>query len=308
MKRWNQLLYLALCLGACAHGIHAGAQESEVLAASVDANTFNPSRLGVVLIAGRNKDPEEIRSKSRTITRLAAHFASAGVAPEDLVVLAGEDCLADSVTGPSTAEGIRQALARFQSLSESDRLVIYYTGQANFVGRSLRLNVPGPDLTHDDFARLVKGLHPGLLTVVLDCPGAGLAAEALAGPRRLLIFAARSDQPTSTRFSDYFVPALNDFEADFNHDGTITVLEAFQQTARQLDALFREQHLMKSENTLLEDDGDGTPSQEPWMFATAGHDGATAAKLAADTWEVCYTCNEAVEQEPYSTNEDGPTP
>lgn len=266
------------------------------------------NRLCALLIAGRNKDPEEIRSKSRTLSRLANHFLSAGVAPDDLVVLAGPDNVSDAASGPSTAVRIAEAISRFESLDPSARLVVYYTGQANLVGEDLRLNLPGPDLTHAELAKLLEPVHPGLLTVILDCPGAGLAADALAGPDRILIFAARSDQPSGTRFSDFFVPALADFESDINADGTITLLEAFQQTARQIDALFRDQQLLKSENALLEDDGDGTPSQEPWTYESSGNDGAAAALIAVDTWDVCYTCNKVEATEPPDTGDGGQAP
>jgi hypothetical protein len=110
-------------------------------------------------------------------------------------------------------------------------------------------------------AEILAPLQPGLMTLVLDCPGAGLATETLAGPGRILLFSARSDQPTSTRFSDYFVPALDDPESDVNGDGAVTLLEVFQRTVQQIDAMFREQNLMKSENALLEDNGDATPSR-----------------------------------------------
>ena len=259
----------------------AGAGEPEAMALP-DVN-----RLHVVLMGGINKDPEEIRSKDRAMLRLVRYFAdTVGVPPGQLHVLAARDSFVTSATGESTADTVRATLAQLASLTTEDRLLIYYTGQANLVGESLRLNLPGPDLTHTEFAEALAPLHPGLMIVVLDCPGAGMAAKPLAAPDRVLIFSARSDQPTSTRFSDYFVPALEDLESDINGDGSISLLEAFQRTAQQLDALFRDQSLLKSENALLEDNGDGVPSQQPWTFAEDGNDGAAASALRLDNWSV----------------------
>ena len=36
--------------------------------------------------------------------------------------------------------------------------------------------------------------------------------------------------------------------------------------AREIDRVYREQDLLKSESAVLEDDGDGIPSQQPWRF------------------------------------------
>ena len=244
------------------------------------------SQLHVVLIDGINKDPEEIRSKDRNVQRLAQHFRNAGVPGPQLHVLAPADSFVADATGPSDAATIRATLTALRGLGPTDRLVLYYTGQANLVGDQLRFNVPGPDFTHSDLAAMLADLHPGLLVVILDSPGAGIAAKVIAAPNRILVFGARSDQPTSTRFSDYFVPALDDPESDENGDGRISMVEAFQRTVHQIDNLFRDQSLMKSETALLDDNGDGEPTQRPWMHATEGNDGAVASNLMLDCWNL----------------------
>ncbi len=298
MKRWLRYgLLLALT--------------TSFAAAQVDNAYETPagSNLYVVLIGGINKDPEEIRSKDRAISRLGQYFIQqVGVDPANLAVLAAPDSFVSGITGASTKDGIAAAFSKLQSLTPNDRLVIYFAGQANIVGDELRLNIPGPDLTHAELAALLAPLNPGQLTVVLDCPGAGLAAEALAGPNRILIYSARSDQPVSTRFSDYFVPALMLPDSDVDGNGTTTLLEAFQYTVQQIDTLFRDQNLMKSENALLEDNGDATPSQQPWSYQESGNDGAVAATVAVDTWDLCYTATEAVNPLQPSTEEEGVTP
>jgi hypothetical protein len=270
---------------------------------------FDADHLHVVLIGGINRDPEETRSKDRALLRLSRHFSDrVGVEPGNLAVLAAPDSFVSSATATSTADSIRSTFAGLHSLTKEDRIVIYYAGQANIVGERLRLNLPGPDLTDTELAEILAPLQPGLMTLVLDCPGAGLATETLAGPGRILLFSARSDQPTSTRFSDYFVPALDDPESDVNGDGAVTLLEVFQRTVQQIDAMFREQNLMKSENALLEDNGDATPSQQPWSYAEKGNDGAVAATIAVETWDVWYNSIQAVQTSQPSAEEEGVTP
>jgi hypothetical protein len=90
---------------------------------------------------------------------------------------------------------------------------------------------------------------------------------------------SRSDQRYSTRFSDYFVPALSEQTSDANGDGRISLLEAFTAASKRIDDLYREQDLMKTETPLIEDDGDGVPSQEPWDYEKEGHDGLVASRF-----------------------------
>ena len=179
-------------------------------------------------------------------------------------------------------------------MAPNDRLIFYYAGQANIVGDTLRFNLPGPDMTHEQLAQwldeaMVKVDHnrrspadPNASAnghlLILDCPGAGLALQALCRPDRIVICSARSDQPYSTRFSDFFVPALSQTSTDINGDGKISLLEAFQTAVGQTDAMYQDNKLIKTENALLDDDGDGVPSQQPWRFEQIGTDGQAASR------------------------------
>ena len=113
----------------------------------------------------------------------------------------------------------------------------------------------------------------------MDCPCAGLALKDLTDPNTIIICSARGDQYDSPRFSDYFVPALRQWEADKDTDGRLSLLDAFQTTSRELDKYYEQEKCYKSENAMLEDDGDGIASQQPWLFAESGKDGAKAAEF-----------------------------
>ena len=49
--------------------------------------------------------------------------------------------------------------------------------------------------------------------------------------------------------------------------------------AKQLDDFYREKDLLKTETPLLEDDGNGVPSQQPWRFKEKGSDGRVASQF-----------------------------
>jgi len=113
----------------------------------------------------------------------------------------------------------------------------------------------------------------------LDCPCAAAAAQALARPGRVLVMATTEAQVYSPRFSLHFVPALTRSQSDANHDGRVSVLEAFSATAREIEQWYRQMKLLSTETPCIEDNGDGRPSQQPWRYAQDGCDGRLAAEF-----------------------------
>lgn len=96
---------------------------------------------------------------------------------------------------------------------------------------------------------------------------------------RLTVAGCTADQHYSTRFSEYFVPALGENESDTDNDGKVSLLEAFTSASKQLDAYYRGMGLLKTETPVLEDNGDGVASDKPWRFKQNKTDGAAASKL-----------------------------
>ena len=235
--------------------------------------------LKALIVSGINRDPEQIRDKDRAAMRLRSLLVEElGVPENDVTLLAAPDSLVSDPDGVSTAEAIQQAV-RLLAIGgdEKTRYLIYYVGQANLVDKQLRLNLPGPDITHVELTAWLKPFPASRTVVVLDCPGAGTAAKPMQEHGHLLIFGARSDQPHSTSFSNYFIPALCNPEADFDGNEYTSLLESFQWAVQQVDERYREGGYMKNETALIEDDGDGVPSQFPWNYAQSGKDGERAA-------------------------------
>jgi len=145
------------------------------------------------------------------------------------------------------------------------------------VAEKLRLNLPGTDITHEQLAKWINEIKSSSMVIVLDCPGAGLAVKALAGKDRILIGACTDEQRYSTQFSKYFIPALADLQSDSDHDGKVSVLEAFTVAARQLDDSYRRQNLLQTETPILEDNADGVASLQPWRYEKDSADGLAAS-------------------------------
>ena len=234
-----------------------------------------------LLVSGINRDAEEHAAKEQALNRFAQILKDAwGPVPGNIHVLVDCNSVAPSPVTRSTGQNLQKTLKYLSdTIAEDDLWVFYYTGQANILTDQLRLNLPGPDITHRDLAVWLDAIKARRQLIILDCPGAGLAVKILTAPGRVIICGARSDQPYSTVFSDYFLPALRDSAAESNGRQHRSVLEAFRVAAQQIDEWYRRENRLKTENALLEDDGDGIPSQSPWEYEQQGKDGAIAAEF-----------------------------
>ena len=236
----------------------------------------------VVICSGILQDAQVSKAEAQVIDGLSRFFTDKlGIDREAIDIVCDEKSLAfGQNTTACTRKNLEKRLAKIVSDNlDIEKFVFYYTGQANRAADTLRLNVREQDIVHNELVQWLSAIKAKQKLIVLDCPCAGLAIKDLADPNTIIVCSARSDQYDSPRFSDYFVPALLQWEPDKDADGRLSLLEAFQTTCRELEGYYEKEKCYKSENALLEDDGDGVPSQQPWLFAQSGKDGARAAQF-----------------------------
>jgi hypothetical protein len=237
------------------------------------------ARLFVVVVGGITRDADLKSAQDNAESRLLALFGGPFEKnPIRASFLVDDPSPIRHAAMKADRGNIRQMLTDLAKLiTPADRFLFYYVGQANLVLDQLRFNIPGDDFTRDDLAAWLKPMTAADQVIILDCPAAGSAVKVLAAPGRIIVGAARGDQPYATCFSDYFLPAWRDAASDINQDGRVSLLEAFQRAAGQVDEFYRGQELMAAEIPILDDNADGAPSQQPWRFNDDHDDGARAA-------------------------------
>jgi len=235
----------------------------------------------VLIVGGINKDSKEHLAKDRALMGLRRFILdNAGVESGRLSVLVDRESSVRKDSNVSTAGNLKKQIDRFSAeANNGDRFIFYYMGQANIVSDTLRLNLPGPDITDKQLAEWINEIKASSMLIVLDCPCAGLAVKDVAGPNRIIIGACTADQHYSTQFSEYFVPALLDEGSDTDKDGRISLLEAFTSASRSVDDFYRRQALLTTETPVLEDNADGIPSRQPWRYKQDKMDGLLASKF-----------------------------
>jgi hypothetical protein len=144
-------------------------------------------------------------------------------------------------------------------------LWLVFNGHGTYDGKTAKFNLRGPDLSAADLAAALKPCHRPL--AIVQCASAsGPFLPALSAPGRVIITATRSGYEVNfARFGGYLARAISDPAADLDHDGQVSLLEAFLMASRQVDQFYREQGRLMTEHALLDDNGDGLGTPSEWF-------------------------------------------
>src|SRR4029079_1638367 len=92
----------------------------------------------------------------------------------------------------------------------------------------------------------------------------GPFVEALSGPGRVIVAATRTGgEMFATLFGGPFVEAFSNEAADGDHDGKISILEAFEYASKTWAASYQREGWLPTEHPVLDDNGDKEGSLEP---------------------------------------------
>ncbi|MDF1506404.1 hypothetical protein, partial [Roseisolibacter sp. H3M3-2] len=238
-------------------------------------------RAHVLVIAGASGEPAYAAAFHQAATAIAeAARTRLGVAAADVEYLGEDPARApDRIAGRSTRERVAQALGRVaRRAGAGDQVWVVLIGHGSAQGEVSRFNLPGPDLTAEDFARLLQPLARQRVAFVNAASASGDFAKALAAEGRAIVTATKSpSERNATMFATHFAAALAEDVADVDKDGRVTLLEAFAYAKREVARKYESENRLLTEHAQLEDDGDGVASDAP---SARAKDGRLAATLA----------------------------
>jgi hypothetical protein len=174
---------------------------------------------------------------------------------------------------PNDAGSIKSVFSKLkQDLKQQDVLLIFLLGHGTYDGEWAKLNIEGADLRDIDFANLVDQLPTDNILFVNMASASGPFLEKLSHKGRIIITATRNGlERNATRFAEHFLSALEqDFEADLNKDGELSVTEAFIFARDNLVRDYDEKKQLRPEHPLLDDNGDGEGTETPDLLAGDG--------------------------------------
>ncbi|GMR12081.1 MAG: hypothetical protein BMS9Abin29_0268 [Gemmatimonadota bacterium] len=219
----------------------------------------------ILVITGLGGDA----AHSETFTNWADRFIDAAVerhrVPAESVVYLAEKPDGDArAHARSTGDNVRRAVAEISARAEpGDHVVMLLIGHGSYSGGESRFNLPGPDLSAADFARLLEQLSRQRVAFINVSSASGGFIKALSGENRTIITATKTGlERNEAFFGGYFVDAFARDGTDLDKDGRISLLEAFQFARQEVARAYQQDNRLLTEHAMLDDNGDAKGSYD----------------------------------------------
>lgn len=140
-----------------------------------------------------------------------------------------------------------------------DQVVMVYIGFARWDDNQFWFNLPGPDLSASELAKMTPSAKAGCVTMILGCPQAGRAIKAFSGKQRIVM--AATDE-AGERQDPVFVEVMSALL--LKEGGSISWRSVFEGTVKGVEHWFKQAGLIQTEHAMLDDNGDGKGSESPF--------------------------------------------
>jgi hypothetical protein len=159
----------------------------------------------------------------------------------------------------ATRAGVEKAFADLSArIKPADAVVILLLGHGSFNGTQAAFNLFGPDLTVEEWTKLVAKLPAQRVAFVNTSSSSGAFLPAIAAPGRVVITATKTGgERNETQFPEYFVAAFNDAAADRDRNGHVSIAEAFEYAKSKVVQAFQQKGLLLTEHAVMDDGGEG---------------------------------------------------
>ena len=222
-----------------------------VVATLVAAERAAAQQTHILVVTGVPGDAEH----AEKFDRWAKTFIEAAKT-KDTVPDANITYLADK---QATKPAVERALADLAAATKaSDTALILLIGHGSFDGSVAAFNLPGPDLTAADYAKLLAKFGNTRVVFVNTASSSGAFLPALTAPGRVIITATKTGgERNETVFGEYFTAAFGDEAADRDRNGHVSIEEAFSYAKTKVADAFKQKGLILTEHAVLEDGGEG---------------------------------------------------
>jgi hypothetical protein len=178
--------------------------------------------------------------------------------------------------------GIEKAFADIAARAKpNDSVVVLLIGHGSFNGTQAAFNLPGPDLTVADWARLLGTLSAQRVAFVNTASSSGAFLPGVAAPGRVVVTATKTGgERNETLFPEYFVAAFTDTAADRDRNGHVSIGEAFDYAKNKVVQAVQQKGLMLTEHATMDE---GTVPDSHLAAAIFLGTGRADDALAVDT-------------------------
>jgi hypothetical protein len=198
----------------------------------------------------------------------------------------------------STKGGVEKAFADLTArVKPGDAVFVLLLGHGSFNGTSAAFNLPGPDLTVEEWSKLLGKLPSQRVAFVNTSSSSGAFLPAIAAPGRVVITATKTGgERNETQFPEFFVAAYSDPAADRDRNGHVSVAEAFEYAKAKVVQAFQQKGLLLTEHAVLDDGGDGRLASALFL-GTGRAEGVLAVDLTDPAMKQLVDEKDALDQQ-----------
>jgi hypothetical protein len=182
----------------------------------------------------------------------------------------------------ATREAVEKAFSDLAARARpNESVVVLLIGHGSFNGTQAAFNLPGPDLTVPDWARLLGKLSAQRVAFVNTTSSSGAFLPAVAAPGRVVVTATKTGgERNETQFPEHFVDAFTGNGADRDRNGHVSIGEAFEYAKAKVVEAFQQKGNLLTEHATIDDGAGGDSRLAATIFLGTGR---AEDSLAVDT-------------------------
>jgi hypothetical protein len=206
----------------------------------------------VLILTGLGGEPKYRQEFTAQAKSIVAGLQRFRVPPERITWLAEAE--EAGAAGRATKQRVEQELQRISgAAAPGDPVILIFIGHGS-QQQEPQLNLPGPDLTAGDLARMLDGLGDRPVAMVIAASASGGFVDRLARPGRLVITATKSGtERNESRFGHWLAEAFTKGAADTDKDGAMSLLEAFTFAATEVRREYESTNRLLTEHARVSD-------------------------------------------------------
>jgi hypothetical protein len=214
---------------------------------------------------------------------------------KDAVPDANVTLLADK---QATKAGIEKAFADLGAKAKpADAVIVLLLGHGSFNGTTAAFNNFGPDLTVEEWNKLLGRLPSQRVAFVDTTSSSGAFLPAIGAPGRVVITATKTGgERNETQFPEFFVAAYADPSADRDRNGHVSVAEAFEYAKGKVAQAVQQKGLILTEHAVM-DEGGGTGLAAQLFLGTGRAEGALAVDRSDPAMNKLAEEKDAIDQQ-----------
>jgi len=235
----------------------------------------------LLMITGVGGDDEHAQNFHKWASAIVSAAKERGGLTDATITYLGDKPELDAahIKARSTRENVQKAFADLAARAKpADEVFIVLIGHGSFDGQKAAFNLAGPDLSAEDYAKLLEKITAQRIVFVNTASSSGAFVQPLAGPGRTIVTSTRTGgEKNEPVFAQFFAEAFTDTSADTDRNGRVSVNEAFEFAKAKVAASYQKAGTIMTEHATLDDSREGKFAATLFLES----DSARAAKTAS---------------------------